>query len=594
MVCRSSGLLPLIKLKPKQNCYNIVKISKHIYIINIFAIYNRSLINMKKLKLVLLLFIIISASYAQKPSFEWASQSGNTSFGELGSTIAADNQGSTFYAGEFIDNANFGADAFNSHGGSDVFLAKYNELGQIDWVTQMGSLDNDYVQDIVADNNGSLYLGGYFYGETIIGDQTFNSEGSQDVFIAKFTDEGDFIWAKHFGSLKTDYISAITVDNTGNLVITGQFYDDFQIGDSSFFSIGGADIYIAKFDPDGEMLWAIQEGGSSSDAITSISFDPDGNFVTAGSFYYGIQLGDTTLVSDFSTGVFIAKYNENAELTWARTFKGTYLSIEIYAACDHENNIYVSGNFSESITIGSYTYNAGPFNQDIYITKLNSQNEILWADHAASNASDQVIGITVDDNNNLYLTGHFLEDISFGTLDLDYTLCCGSPEIFVVNYTYDGNPGWGKQIAGILALVDDIVWMPSNYVFVSGLYNGDLVLDELQISSSDLYRNWYTCIEAALYTNVEEIADHTLFEIYPNPARDYITIGFELQESETIQLERHVVISDINGRAVMEIELPGSKKFAQINTANLENGIYFAILKTQDLISRTGSFIISR
>ncbi len=56
--------------------------------------------------------------------------------------------------------------------------------------------------------------------------------------------------------------------------------------------------------------------------------------------------------------------------------------------------------------------------------------------------------------NNLYLTGHFLEDISFGSLDIDYTLCCGSPEIFVVNYTYDGNPGWGKQIAGILALVD--------------------------------------------------------------------------------------------------------------------------------------------
>jgi len=548
---------------------------------------------MKKLIFSLLLFSLLTTSFSQKPTFEWASQSGNTSFGELGSTITADNQGSTYYAGEFIDNANFGTNAFSSHGGSDVFLAKYDVAGQIEWVTQMGSLDNDYVQDIVADNNGTIYVGGYFYGETVIGNQTFNSEGSQDVFIAKFTDQGDFIWAKHFGSLKTDYISAITVDNTGNLVISGQFYDDFQIGDSSFYSIGGADIYIAKFDPAGEMLWAIQEGGTSSDAITSVSFDPNGNFVTAGSFYYDIQLGDTTLVSDFSTGVFVAKYNENAELNWARTFKGTYLSIEIYAACDHENNIYVSGNFSESITIGTNTFNAGPFNQDIYITRLNGQNEILWADHAASIASDQVMGISVDEYNNLYLTGHFMEDISFGTLDLDYTLCCGSPEIFIVNYTYDGNPGWGKQIAGILALVDDIVWMPSNYVFVSGLYNGDLVLDDIQISSSDLYRNWYTCIIAGLYTSVDENGDFSPLLSYPNPATEFINFEFDFQESENFESESLLLISDLTGRIIREIQVHRSNKLIRVNISDLNNGLYFATLKNQDSIIKTGSFVIS-
>ena len=182
-----------------------------------------------------------------------------------------------------------------SSGGTDIFLAKHTSDGVPVWANKIGAADYDYVQKVISDANGNVIMTGYFYGDTQIGPDHYTSYGSQDIFIASFSPEGAFLWSFRAGGQSADYVTGLALDADQNLVITGYYYDAINFGDTTLISSGSSDIFLAKFSTDGDLLWATTAGGSSSDQSRSASCDPEGNILISGSFYYDITLGDTTL-----------------------------------------------------------------------------------------------------------------------------------------------------------------------------------------------------------------------------------------------------------------------------------------------------------
>ncbi len=393
---------------------------------------------MKKLLFLTLLIASFSGIHAQS-GFDWALVCGHPYYGETKSMLAPAEDGTFLMAGNFIDTAAFGDISVISSGETDIFIASHNSEGDCQWTISDGGSNYDYLHGIASTNN-SIYAGGSFYGTTQLGGEEFTSLGSQDIFIARYDTEGSFLWAKHIGSPKTDYLNAIASDPEGNIILTGHFYDSVAFGDTSIYALAGSDIFLAKYNPMGELLWIRRAGGSSADQSYTLDCDADGNILFTGSYFLDIQIGDTLLSTLDPTGVFYAQYGPDGDFLSAMQADGNGLTAQSFATYDQDGNIFFTGNFTDEVKFGPYIFNAGAFNIDIFISSFSTEGELLWADHGHGAGSDQLMSVSKGPFNDFYIAGHYLDTLHFGDLTLDYTLCCGSAEIFLVRYTADGMP----------------------------------------------------------------------------------------------------------------------------------------------------------
>jgi hypothetical protein len=500
-----------------------------------------------KYTIVIIFFALISIGlFAQLPDFEWANQCGNPPNTTDTKTVLASGPDGDFYlSGEFLDTAQFGNKILVSAGGTDIFLVKHNAQGTVSWSNRIGAADYDFVQNIITDDEGNVIVTGYFYGTTQIGQDEYTAYGSQDLFIAKFNSGGDFLWSYRAGGPMADYITGLALDADQNLAITGYFYDAITFGDTTIPALSSSDIFLAKFNPGGELQWVTSAGGSSSDQARAAGIDPDGNILLTGSFYYDITFGDTTLSTINPVGAFIAKYFPDGQLDQAFQLDGTYLTPEIFVTAGQNGDFYISGNFSEQLIFGGKTFDAGQFNQDIFIAKYNASCDLQWAKHAFSFGSDQVIGIDTDPYNNLYLTGHYLDSIHFDMLTLPYTLCCGSREIFIVSYSTTGDLLWGEQISGTRANVQSLEMNLQGELLLSGLFTEEVNLGHLKLSNFDGFQNYVTCLQTEIYTSISQSVNNSAVRIFPNPAKERIHLM-----NFGIVNQYNYLIYNLNGKTV--------------------------------------------
>jgi hypothetical protein len=159
----------------------------------------------------------------------------------------------------------------SNYGLSDIYLAKYSTDGNQQWITQFGSSSGEFLTDIAIDNAGNISLIGFTSGG--LGGPNV---GGTDGFLAKFSSDGSLLWTTQLGSNQNDSPYSVTHDALGNIYIAGETQG--QLGSQSF---GNKDAFVAKFDTGGTLLWTLQLGTSSLDGIQSISIDADRNvFVT--------------------------------------------------------------------------------------------------------------------------------------------------------------------------------------------------------------------------------------------------------------------------------------------------------------------------
>lgn len=517
-----------------------------------------------------LLFLSVALAVAplmSQPGFDWVHPVGHALYGETKSVLKCDAAGNIILAGGFIDTAGFGGTGVVSAGFTDIFVAKYGAGGDLEWVFRDGGTDYDYISDLAVHEDG-IYLGGTFYGVTAIGTETFESLGSQDFFISAYDSEGDFRWAQHFGSPKTDYLGAIDSDGEGNLFFTGYFYDSITFAGTTLYAAGGSDIFLAKLDPAGSLLWIRQGAGPSSDQAYTLSCDGEGNVLLTASYFYSIEIGDTLLTTANPTGVFFAKFDGEGNLLFARQADGNGLIARSLGVFDPEGNICFGGNFSDQLSIGPYHFDAGAFNVDVFIARYSPDGNLLWAGHGQGGGSDQLVAISAGPLNDVYLTGHYLEDIHFDDLTIPYTLCCGSAEIFIVRYTSDGTPAWGEQISGERAMVESVAKNQHDELFVSGMFQFELAFGSNILTGEHDYDNFITGIMTGTYTTISDPETSLSARLYPVPARNHAVL-------EAGAGPWHYNIADIHGRHHAQGRFSGSTR---IDLQSFPPGIYFVRL----------------
>ncbi|MFN8154884.1 MAG: T9SS type A sorting domain-containing protein [Bacteroidia bacterium] len=258
-------------------------------------------------------------------------------------------------------------------------------------------------------------------------------------------------WAKKAIGTGLDSGEDIISDMNGNVYIAGRYSGtSLNFGNTTISNVSGLDFdfYLAKFDANGNNLWAVGGGGQSRDEAYSVSTDASGNVYMAGNFKsQTILIGNTTLVRSQLYDIFIAKFSSSGTLMWAKSFGGTGNDYIGGICTDKNNNVYLTGNFgSDTIAFGSSTLvNVNCCFGDIFLAKLDSSGNAKWAISAGGTVSDIGTAISSDNNGNIYLASAF-DSPSIVVGNSTY-VCQGFSDMFVSKVDTSGNIKWVQSFS---------------------------------------------------------------------------------------------------------------------------------------------------
>jgi hypothetical protein len=310
-----------------------------------------------------------------------------------------------------------------------VSVSQIAKSQTFEWAKQMGGSSFEYGRSIAVDAIGNIYTTGFFY-QTVdfdpgAGVYNLNSNGNINAFVSKLDAAGNFIWAKQIGENSSNYSVSIALDNSGNVYTTGRFGGtvdfDPSIGTYNLTSLGSDDIFISKLDSAGNFVWAKQIGGNLDDYGLSIALDTLGNIFTTGRFSSTV---------DFDPGI------------------GTY-------------NLTSVGN------------------SDIFISKLDTAGNFVWAKQIGGNFFDEGRSIKIDASSNVYITGSFRDIVDFDPgIGVHNLTSISGADVFVSKLDASGNFIWAKQMGGISYEEGNSITVDAlGNVYTTGYFEGTVDFD---------------------------------------------------------------------------------------------------------------------
>gem|GEM_PF-254612 len=388
------------------------------------------------------------------PDFQWVKRAGGDKR-DMGTSICTDVGGNVYVTGSFSNVADFGEHTLVSKGYSDIFIAKYSSTGICLWAKRAGG-SKDYTgtinaedrgRGIITDSEGNVYVTGSFLEVADFGEHTLVCKDNSDIFIAKYDDLGNCLWAKKAGGNGfLDYGNGVSTDSEGNVFVTGNC-GRAEFGDKTYTG----KIFIAKYDANGNCLWVkgggltINQNDYESHDGNSVSTDTEGSAYITGRFGGSVNFGDDTLVAKGSSDVFIAKYDSSGNCIWAKRAEAGNFEEGFSITTDEKGNIYVTGYFSWSGADFCELKLRSKGGQEIFIAKYDAWGNCFWAKSAGGSGDDRGRSITVDWEGNVYVTGDFSGKANFG----DYILVSKyETDIFIAKYDATGNCLWVKSGGG--------------------------------------------------------------------------------------------------------------------------------------------------
>lgn len=387
-------------------------------------------------------------------------------------------------------------------------ITLHAQIPDFDWVKQIGDSSSETGRGIARDASGNLYIAGSFIGTDDFdpgpGVYNMTSVVGSEIFVLKLNASGNFEWAVQTRGWSSNMAElAITCDATGNVFVTGHFLDstDFDPSASTYnlVSNGGRDIFIWHLNTNGNFVWA-KNIGSTASSITSedigydIKVDNWGNIYTIGSFALTADFdpgpGTVTLNAGPYCDIFILKLNANGDYVYAKNIGGFNYCIGRSITIDALGNLYATGSFSDTVDFdpgtGIFNLIAPRSNQfvasdpDIFILKLDSSGNFIWAQNFGSIKEDIGQTIHVDDNGNVYTAGIFEQTVDFqwGTNTFNLTVSLFE-DMFVLKSDSSGNFTWAKQIhsSSFYDGVNGITADTAGNVYVTGSFAGTVDLD---------------------------------------------------------------------------------------------------------------------
>ncbi len=364
-----------------------------------------------KLYFSLLLVFVIGVSPTLAQEWQWAKQAGGTAYDQV-QGMKVDGSGNLYVIGNYESSAEFEEEELVSLGYRDIFMAKYDSLGALLWVKSYGGPGMDVGIDIQLDKEGNILLAGIFANWALFEEDTLRATDGSDIFLAKFTPDGEKIWVKREGGLGYDGAYGIACGQDSSVYLLGRFtHLPDQEESGALEREKGNHLFLAKYTNSGELLWVKPTMGKGDIFGTGITTDNSGHIFLTGSYSGRVQFAEDSLAN--GSGLFIAKFLENGDLIrFGRIFEKGIRAFGADIILGSDDNLYLAGGYT-SKEINKDTLDKKKENTDIFVAQVDPNSfAVNWSYRAGGQGVDKAMSLCADEEN-LYFTGWFSEQCPF-------------------------------------------------------------------------------------------------------------------------------------------------------------------------------------
>jgi hypothetical protein len=522
---------------------------------------------MKSTLLLLILVLLSIGSPASSQQWQLAKSIGGPNNDYI-SGISSDGNGNIYVVGEFHNEIRLDTISLSNPGRWSIYIAKYNHNGSIVWakaaVQATDSISDLFSKGIVVDKSGSVVIAGNLLGSANFGDSIHKSIGASDIYLAKYSANGLLQWVRTAGGSGTNNFNqnianALSIDSMGNYYISGRYVSMAKFDTITITSVQLNEFFIAKYNADGNVVWAKSGGGDGIHTGLGLCSAADGTTYACGQFFGHLTIDGFTLDSgDPEQKMFIAKFTPDGKTEWAKKVgTGGYYGSARDIAIDNSGNTYLTGYYRAGISIGGndFSYNNN-YKYATLVATYDPSGEVKWA--MSTGGSDQAGSgnkIGVDSASDIILVGSYSGNTTLGDVTLPHP---PGNNTFLAKLSGQGSVIWTKTIDGNGANSGAALSLKRGDIYIAGNYQDTIAFGNIIIKTAGI-QDAYVAKLTESTESVDVERPKELAPFYPNPA------SVVIRSSES----RLYVLTDMLGRQVFQCT-----NCNEIPVENLSNGTY--------------------
>ncbi len=335
-------------------------------------------------------------------------------------------------------------------------------IPRLDWGTYHGGNAIDASRDIAMDDLGFLYILGSSEsnnGVSLPGGHQENNAGSFDAFLAKYDQEGNRLWATYFGGPGDEYGQSVDVDNEGNVYITGSTNSTEGIATTgsyqTTFGGGATDAFIAKFDIDGDLVWATYMGSDGYEITNSIAADDQGNVFIIGWTNSADGLTTSNAFSpDYNGGnhdAFLARMDDEGGINWITYLGGSGDDTGLQVRINPGGDLVVSGWTSSTnniATANAYQTTYGGGTADVFLALFQIDGSRIWSTYYGGSEDEYADALEVAASGDIYIAGPCTSPNALSSASAHQPVIGGGFDAFIARFSSEGERIWGSYYGG--------------------------------------------------------------------------------------------------------------------------------------------------
>jgi len=345
---------------------------------------------------------------------------------------------------------------------------------------------NINASDVAIDSQGNMIVvGTYGSGSVSFGGSTFTGDAANDAFVVKFDGAGNHLWSIGTGSSDFQGAAGVAVDSQDNVIVVGSFTNQVNFGGGALDNSGNhfPDIFLVKLDKDGNQVWAQKfgDGIADTDFGNGVAVDPQDNIIITGQFQNQITIGSTTLKAASGGDGFsmlLAKFQPSGTPVFSKSYGDSKTQDGVDVATALDGSIALVGTTNGSIDFGGGNL-VNTAGQRVVVAKLTANGDQTLARLFAGEGNSAGIAVAFDKSGELYVTGNFKKSIDLG--DGALTAEGSSDEVFLGRYDTNGNLVYGVRFGdGGLDQVNDLAIDSMGYAVLVGKFGGSMRINSVQ------------------------------------------------------------------------------------------------------------------
>lgn len=355
---------------------------------------------------------------------------------------------------------------------------------------QWGSNGNDISGGLAACSDGGVVLAGTFQQNVLIGNQILPSAGMDDILLLRTDAEGRPVWAKRAGGSLNETVTALATDASDNIICAGSFLISAEFDD---FSLNAEQnpraLFLVKYTPNGQAQWAQSIEGPGLKSITGLACDTAGNIFLTGFFGQTLSLGDTLLRAEGDTDFFAAKLSPEGTLHWAlrQGLQGDTRGTAL--ALTASSDLIVAGYFNDTTRIADTVLTANTADRDLFLTCISTEGQPRWAKKAGGVFDKDVTAIAIDETDRIYLIGYLVGVLRLSA-ELSIQSATGNPDFFLLQYAPDGTPLRARALGGRDTQQAMGAYWQEGQLVVAGFYQGEMTFDGFSFAAGTRFHGF--------------------------------------------------------------------------------------------------------